>query len=134
MIFIGILATITMLFFHGTLKRSLFIGLFCVVFNITMYTAPLTIMVILQIFLLCMHEEYCWDFFFFLHHQDCKYLLLSMYEECCWEFFFFFCSLKTTNIFYCLCMKNIARNFLFSFPMASRLQILFSTIARNFIY
>ncbi|CBI15050.3 unnamed protein product, partial [Vitis vinifera] len=49
MIFIGILATITMLFFHGTLKRSLFIGLFCVAFNITMYTAPPTIMILIGI-------------------------------------------------------------------------------------
>ena len=118
MIFIGILATIAMLFFHGTLKRSLFIGLFCVAFNITMYTAPLTIMVIVQIFLLCMHEEYCWDFFFFF----CIIKTVNIFYCLCMKNVvgnFFFCSLKTTNSFYCLCMKNIARNFLFSFPMVS---------------
>ncbi|KAJ9677709.1 hypothetical protein PVL29_022598 [Vitis rotundifolia] len=43
-IFMAIVAAITMLLFHGTKNRSLFVGLLCVVFNIIMYASPLTVM------------------------------------------------------------------------------------------
>ncbi|KAL6318566.1 hypothetical protein AAG906_000644 [Vitis piasezkii] len=43
-IFMAIIAAITMLLFHGTKNRSLFVGLLCVVFNVIMYASPLTVM------------------------------------------------------------------------------------------
>ena len=46
----AIIAAITMLLFHGTKNRSLFVGLLCVVFNVIMYASPLTVMVSMKIY------------------------------------------------------------------------------------
>ncbi|KAM7479919.1 hypothetical protein LguiA_028132 [Lonicera macranthoides] len=43
-IFLTIVILITMIFFHTTKSRSMIVGIVCVVFNIIMYTAPLTVM------------------------------------------------------------------------------------------
>ncbi|XP_057480466.1 LOW QUALITY PROTEIN: bidirectional sugar transporter SWEET5-like [Actinidia eriantha] len=43
-IFFAIVAFITMTFLHTTQSRSMLIGILCVVFNIIMYTSPLTVM------------------------------------------------------------------------------------------
>ncbi|XP_022156697.1 bidirectional sugar transporter SWEET4-like [Momordica charantia] len=43
-IFVVIIAVITMLVLHGTKNRSLMVGIICDVFNIMMYVSPLTIM------------------------------------------------------------------------------------------
>lgn len=44
----GIMAAITILAFHGTDNRAMFVGLLCVVFNVIMYASPLTVMVSTQ--------------------------------------------------------------------------------------
>ncbi|KAI4350710.1 hypothetical protein L6164_005139 [Bauhinia variegata] len=43
-IFFVVIVLVTMLALHGTKNRSLVVGIICDVFNIMMYTAPLTIM------------------------------------------------------------------------------------------
>merc|ERR1711933_658577 len=43
-IFSVIILAITVLFLHGTKDRSMLIGLVCIVFNVLMYTSPLTVM------------------------------------------------------------------------------------------
>ncbi|KAE8651252.1 hypothetical protein Csa_001563 [Cucumis sativus] len=45
-LFLGIVALITLLTLHGTKKRSLLVGIICDIFNVIMYASPLTIMVI----------------------------------------------------------------------------------------
>ncbi|WZZ74233.1 hypothetical protein YC2023_085603 [Brassica napus] len=45
MVFVGIVATCTLLLFHTHNKRSSFVGIICVIFVSLMYIAPLTIMV-----------------------------------------------------------------------------------------
>jgi len=45
MVFVGIVATCTLLLFHTHNQRSSFVGIFCVIFVSLMYIAPLTIMV-----------------------------------------------------------------------------------------
>lgn len=42
---------ITMSAFHTTKKRSLFVGILCILFNIGMYASPLTIMVCTYIYI-----------------------------------------------------------------------------------
>ncbi|KFK22412.1 hypothetical protein AALP_AAs44053U000300 [Arabis alpina] len=44
MVFVGIVATCTLLLFHTHDQRSAFVGIFCVIFVSLMYIAPLTIM------------------------------------------------------------------------------------------
>ncbi|KAK6123383.1 hypothetical protein DH2020_042872 [Rehmannia glutinosa] len=44
-VFMGVVVLITLLGLHGTKSRSLFVGILCIVFNITMYMSPLTVMV-----------------------------------------------------------------------------------------
>ncbi|CAH8267008.1 unnamed protein product [Arabidopsis lyrata] len=44
MLFVGIVATCTLLLFHTHNQRSSFVGIFCVIFVSLMYIAPLTIM------------------------------------------------------------------------------------------
>ncbi|XP_042499267.1 bidirectional sugar transporter SWEET5-like [Macadamia integrifolia] len=43
-VFVAAIVVITMLVFHTTTRRSLFVGLICVVFNVCMYLSPLLIM------------------------------------------------------------------------------------------
>ncbi|XP_038906045.1 bidirectional sugar transporter SWEET4 [Benincasa hispida] len=43
-VFVGIVALITLLTLHGTKKRSLLVGIICDIFNVIMYASPLTIM------------------------------------------------------------------------------------------
>ncbi|KAK6122988.1 hypothetical protein DH2020_043270 [Rehmannia glutinosa] len=43
-VFMAVVILITLLGLHGTKSRSLFVGILCIVFNIMMYTSPLTIM------------------------------------------------------------------------------------------
>ncbi|XP_057460049.1 bidirectional sugar transporter SWEET5-like [Actinidia eriantha] len=43
-IFFAIVTFITMTFLHTTKSRSMLIGILCVIFNIIMYTSPLTVM------------------------------------------------------------------------------------------
>ncbi|KAL7161621.1 hypothetical protein ACSBR2_042149 [Camellia fascicularis] len=43
-IFMAIVVFITMTFLHTTKARSMLVGLLCIVFNIIMYTSPLTVM------------------------------------------------------------------------------------------
>ncbi|KAI3454516.1 hypothetical protein Pfo_011179 [Paulownia fortunei] len=43
-LFMAVVVIITLVFLHGTKSRSLLIGILCIVFNIMMYTSPLTIM------------------------------------------------------------------------------------------
>lgn len=43
-IFMAILIFVTLTFLHGTKDRSMLIGIVAIVFNIIMYTAPLTVM------------------------------------------------------------------------------------------
>ena len=45
LIFLGIVAACTMLFFHTHTKRSRIVGILCVIFGALMYASPLTIMV-----------------------------------------------------------------------------------------
>ncbi|KAK3018552.1 hypothetical protein RJ639_003909 [Escallonia herrerae] len=44
LIFMLIVTFITLHFFHDTKSRSMVVGILCVVFNIIMYTSPLTVM------------------------------------------------------------------------------------------
>lgn len=44
-VFVAIVALITLLALHGTKKRSLLVGIICDIFNVIMYASPLTIMV-----------------------------------------------------------------------------------------
>ncbi|KAA8530250.1 hypothetical protein F0562_004959 [Nyssa sinensis] len=44
LVFICIIAVITLLAFHTHERRSMFVGIFCVVFGVFMYASPLTIM------------------------------------------------------------------------------------------
>lgn len=44
-IFMAILIFVTLTFLHGTKDRSMLIGIVAIVFNIIMYTSPLTVMV-----------------------------------------------------------------------------------------
>lgn len=44
-VFVAAMAAITLAAFHGYHDRSMFIGIVCVVFNVVMYAAPLTVMV-----------------------------------------------------------------------------------------
>lgn len=44
-IFIAVMVFVTLFFFQTTKDRSMIVGLVCVVFNIIMYAAPLTVMV-----------------------------------------------------------------------------------------
>ncbi|KAL6497463.1 Bidirectional sugar transporter sweet5 [Orobanche gracilis] len=43
-VFIAAVVLITLSCLHGTTSRSLLVGILCIVFNIGMYTSPLTIM------------------------------------------------------------------------------------------
>ncbi|KAG6573051.1 Bidirectional sugar transporter SWEET5, partial [Cucurbita argyrosperma subsp. sororia] len=43
-IFFSIILLITLFVFHNTTSRSYFIGVICIIFNIAMYTSPLTVM------------------------------------------------------------------------------------------
>lgn len=43
-LFFAVVVLIALLVFHGTKKRSLFVGVLCDIFNIIMYASPLTIM------------------------------------------------------------------------------------------
>ncbi|CAK9311943.1 unnamed protein product [Citrullus colocynthis] len=43
-IFFATVVLITLLVFHNTTSRSYFVGILCIVFNIGMYTSPLTVM------------------------------------------------------------------------------------------
>lgn len=45
MILFAAIVVITMTVLHGTKKRSALIGIICIVFNVLMYTSPLTVMV-----------------------------------------------------------------------------------------
>ncbi|PON43789.1 SWEET sugar transporter [Trema orientale] len=42
--FFAVVAVVALLAFHGTKQRSLFVGILCDIFNIIMYSSPLTIM------------------------------------------------------------------------------------------
>uniref|UniRef100_A0A5B7AZD2 Bidirectional sugar transporter SWEET n=1 Tax=Davidia involucrata TaxID=16924 RepID=A0A5B7AZD2_DAVIN len=44
LVFMAIIVLITLTQLHGTKRRSMFIGILCIVFNIIMYTSPLTVM------------------------------------------------------------------------------------------
>ncbi|KAF8399264.1 hypothetical protein HHK36_015129 [Tetracentron sinense] len=44
LVFFAIVASLTMTFLHTHTKRSMVIGIFCVVFGVMMYSSPLTIM------------------------------------------------------------------------------------------
>ncbi|KAL6559412.1 Bidirectional sugar transporter sweet5 [Orobanche gracilis] len=44
LVFMVVVVLITLLCLHGTTSRSLLVGILCIVFNIGMYTSPLTIM------------------------------------------------------------------------------------------
>lgn len=44
-VFVAAMAAITLAAFHSHHDRSMFIGIICVVFNVVMYAAPLTVMV-----------------------------------------------------------------------------------------
>ncbi|KAM6573510.1 hypothetical protein CsatA_017590 [Cannabis sativa] len=44
LVFFGGVVALGLLVFHGTTRRSLFVGILCDIFNIIMYTSPLTIM------------------------------------------------------------------------------------------
>ncbi|KAF7136069.1 hypothetical protein RHSIM_Rhsim08G0170700 [Rhododendron simsii] len=44
LVFLAVVIFITMTFLHTTKSRSMLIGIFCIVFNIIMYTSPLTVM------------------------------------------------------------------------------------------
>lgn len=46
--FFAAVVAVALLAFHGTKQRSLFVGILCDIFNIIMYTSPLTIMVIVS--------------------------------------------------------------------------------------
>lgn len=55
LIFIALLTFVTLFFFHTTKKRSAIVGTICMLFNITMYASPLSVMVsnhIIYIYLL----------------------------------------------------------------------------------
>nr|GMC74398.1 bidirectional sugar transporter SWEET5-like [Ipomoea batatas]GME06672.1 bidirectional sugar transporter SWEET5-like [Ipomoea batatas] len=43
-IFFAAIVTVTLTVLHGTKKRSALIGIVCIVFNVLMYTSPLTVM------------------------------------------------------------------------------------------
>ncbi|KAG6584227.1 Bidirectional sugar transporter SWEET5, partial [Cucurbita argyrosperma subsp. sororia] len=43
-IFFAAVVLITLLVFHTTISRSYFVGILCIIFNIGMYTSPLTVM------------------------------------------------------------------------------------------
>ncbi|CAK9322586.1 unnamed protein product [Citrullus colocynthis] len=43
-VFVAIVALVTLLALHGTKKRSLLVGIICDIFNVIMYASPLTIM------------------------------------------------------------------------------------------
>ncbi|CAK9169366.1 unnamed protein product [Ilex paraguariensis] len=43
-LFLAIVVFVTLTFLHGTKQRSMLIGILCIIFNIVMYTAPLTVM------------------------------------------------------------------------------------------
>ncbi|XP_023000664.1 bidirectional sugar transporter SWEET5-like [Cucurbita maxima] len=43
-IFFAAVVLITLLIFHTTISRSYFVGILCIIFNIGMYTSPLTVM------------------------------------------------------------------------------------------
>ncbi|XP_022924129.1 bidirectional sugar transporter SWEET5 [Cucurbita moschata] len=43
-IFFATVVLITLLVFHTTISRSYFVGILCIIFNIGMYTSPLTVM------------------------------------------------------------------------------------------
>ncbi|XP_038895910.1 bidirectional sugar transporter SWEET5-like, partial [Benincasa hispida] len=43
-IFFTVVVLITLLVFHNTTSRSYFVGILCIIFNIGMYTSPLTVM------------------------------------------------------------------------------------------
>lgn len=47
-IFFAAVVLITLLVFHTTISRSYFVGILCIIFNIGMYTSPLTVMVPLR--------------------------------------------------------------------------------------
>ncbi|XP_073284339.1 bidirectional sugar transporter SWEET5-like [Primulina huaijiensis] len=44
LVFMVVVVFITLVFLHGTKQRSMLIGILCIVFNIIMYTSPLTVM------------------------------------------------------------------------------------------
>ncbi|XP_058179414.1 bidirectional sugar transporter SWEET5 [Rhododendron vialii] len=44
LVFLAVVIFITMTFLHTTKSRSMLIGILCIVFNIIMYTSPLTVM------------------------------------------------------------------------------------------
>nr|GMC72225.1 bidirectional sugar transporter SWEET5-like [Ipomoea batatas] len=44
-IFFAAIVTVTLTVLHGTKKRSALIGIVCIVFNVLMYTSPLTVMI-----------------------------------------------------------------------------------------
>ncbi|XP_062106832.1 bidirectional sugar transporter SWEET6b-like [Humulus lupulus] len=43
-VFFGAVVAVALMLFHGTKRRSLFVGILCDIFNIIMYSSPLTIM------------------------------------------------------------------------------------------
>ncbi|KZV34732.1 hypothetical protein F511_00634 [Dorcoceras hygrometricum] len=45
LLFMVVIVFITLVSLHGTKQRSMLIGILCIVFNIIMYTSPLTVMV-----------------------------------------------------------------------------------------
>lgn len=54
LVFLAVVIFITMTFLHTTKSRSMLIGILCIVFNIIMYTSPLTVMVCIYVFI-------CWS-------------------------------------------------------------------------
>lgn len=49
-IFMALVIFCTMYFLHTTKQRSMLIGILCIVFNVIMYAAPLTVMVCYMLF------------------------------------------------------------------------------------
>lgn len=45
-----VVVAITLVFLHGTKSRSALVGILCIIFNIMMYTSPLTVMVRLFVY------------------------------------------------------------------------------------
>lgn len=43
-VFMAAVIVITLVFLHGTTARSMLVGILCIIFNIMMYTSPLTVM------------------------------------------------------------------------------------------
>lgn len=57
-IFMAAVVFITLYFFHTTKTRSMFIGILAIVFNVAMYTSPLTVMVCSRSILWLIHFFY----------------------------------------------------------------------------